>query len=159
MLGILWMRSSAVKDIVWVGGQSPRFSRFSTAPGRIILSTRPNPFERRWVWNRPAASELTYSDRSGRTTTNVWFGVLRWSQFTEVHLPIWLLILPGMVVGAACAWPWHYSLRGLLIATTVVALVLGLGMLARTWPAPDPVAVFGGVELKDTHELLNQHRN
>ena len=111
------------------------------------------------MWNRPAASELTYSDRSGRTTTNVWFGVLRWSQFTEVHLPIWLLILPGMVVGAACAWPWHYSLRGLLIATTVVALVLGLGMLARTWPAPDPVAVFGGVELKDTHELLNQHRN
>lgn len=67
LLAILWMRSSAVKDIIWVGGQSPRLSRLSTTPGRIILSTRPNPFERRWVWNRSAASESTFSDRSGRT--------------------------------------------------------------------------------------------
>lgn len=155
-LAVLWMRSFALKDVIWVGGQSPQLSRISTSPGRVILSTRRNPYEGRWVWDRSAAAERSYSDSTGRRTTNYWFRVLHWSQFTEVHLPMWLLVLFGGGVGATCTWPWHYSLRGLLLATTVVAIILGLGLLARTWSAPEPIAMFGGVELKNTYELLEQ---
>jgi hypothetical protein len=30
---ILWMRSYAAKDVIWVGGDSPQISRISTPPG------------------------------------------------------------------------------------------------------------------------------
>ncbi len=45
---ILWMRSDAVKDVIWVGGDSSRISRISTPQGRLVLSTRRSPYEGKW---------------------------------------------------------------------------------------------------------------
>ena len=151
---ILWMRSDAVKDVIWVGGDSPRISRISTPPGRLVLSTRRSPYEGKWAWDCSVAANQRYLDSSGRSTTNYWFRILRWPQFTEVHLPMWLLtlIVGGIGVACACAWPSRFSLRGLLISTTIVALVLGLGLFARTWHEPEPIAIFGGVRLIDLYE-------
>ena len=149
---ILWMRSYAAKDVIWVGGDLPQISRISTPPGRLVLSTRRSPYEGKWAWDCSAPANHRYLDSSGRSTTNYWFRVMKWPQFTEVHLPMWLLALIAGVTGVACAPPSRFSLRGMLVATTIVALVLGLGIFARTWPEPEPIAIIGGVRVLDIHE-------
>ncbi len=77
---------------------------------------------------------------------------MKWPQFTEVHLPMWLLVLIAGGTGMACAPPSRFSLRGLFSATTIVAIVLGLGFSARMWPEPEPIAVIGGARVLDVHE-------
>ena len=138
---ILWMRGYAVKDVIWVGGDSPQISRISTPPGRLVLSTRRSPYEGKWAWDCSVSADHHYLDSSGRSTTNYWLRVMRWPQFTEVHLPMWLLALIAGGMGVACASPSRFSLRGMLIAITIVALVLGLGIFARAWPEPEPIAI------------------
>lgn len=154
---IVWMRSYAVKDVVWVGGDAPRISRVSTPPGRLVLSTRRSPFEGRWAWNSSVAAAQRYTDSAGRAVTNYWFRVLKWPQFEEWHFPMWLLTSIFLAVGVACATPSRFSLRGALLAMTVVAMVLAIGLLARKWPAPEPAAIFGGATLVHPHELLTGH--
>jgi hypothetical protein len=56
---------------------------------------------------------------------------LQWeikSENQEVTIPYWCLTLICGIVGAApwIRWKWHFGLRTLLIATTLVAVVLGL---------------------------------
>lgn len=154
---IVWVRSYSVKDVVWIGGYAPRISRVSTPPGRLVLSTRRNPYEGRWAWDRSIAVAQPYADSAGRTVTNYWFRVLKRPQFEEWHLPMWLLTSIFVAVGAACATPSRFSLRGALLAMAVVASVLTIGLLARKWPAPEPPAIFGGATLVHPHELLTGH--
>jgi NADH:ubiquinone oxidoreductase subunit 3 (subunit A) len=69
-------------------------------------------------------------DDSGRQPDGLWFQVLRYSPPAQTYflIPLWFLIL---LVATAFALPWTrwfkcFSLRTLLITTTLVAAVLGL---------------------------------
>jgi hypothetical protein len=69
------------------------------------------------------------ADDSGQTPTAWWPQVLRWkSGEVEVHIPFWM---PTLTLATLCAIPWvhfkrTFSLRTLLIATTLIAVVLGM---------------------------------
>jgi hypothetical protein len=45
---------------------------------------------------------------------------------THLHVPIWFLVAIVSLVAIAPWRPWQFSLRTLLIATTLIAVVLGL---------------------------------
>jgi hypothetical protein len=45
---------------------------------------------------------------------------------SDIHVPFWLLIIATIVLGSFPWLPHRFSLRTLLIATTLVAVVLGL---------------------------------
>jgi hypothetical protein len=52
------------------------------------------------------------------------------SRLFGVRIPDWFLILV-VAIGIASPWfPWTFSLRTLLIATTLIAVVLGLAALS-----------------------------
>ena len=47
------------------------------------------------------------------------------------RIPHWLLVLAAVTVATTpCVWPKRFSLRALLIATTLLAVVLGLAVWA-----------------------------
>jgi hypothetical protein len=69
-------------------------------------------------------------DDSGRRPNGLWFQVLTYSPPTQTYflVPLWF---PILLLAAAAALPWahwltRFSLRTLLIATTLVAALLGL---------------------------------
>jgi hypothetical protein len=49
----------------------------------------------------------------------------------HIVLPHWLFAIAAMMTGAAPWIRWRYSLRMLLIGTTLVAITLGLIVLLR----------------------------
>ena len=60
------------------------------------------------------------------------FALLRNSKVGDVlMLPFWFLILLVFAVGTASWLPWRFSMRSLLIATTLVAVMLGLAVAFR----------------------------
>jgi hypothetical protein len=60
------------------------------------------------------------------------FALLRNSKVGDVlMLPFWFLILLVFAVGTASWLPWRFSMGSLLIATTLVAVVLGLAVAMR----------------------------
>lgn len=69
----------------------------------------------RWNWHGIGAGQITYSDRGT----------------TIVVLPYWCM---AVLAGLFAVLPWHcprqYSLRTLLTATTLIAFLLGLAVLA-----------------------------
>ena len=54
-----------------------------------------------------------------------WGGWLQNKVVAQLFIPYWMLVLSALVVDAV-PWVKRYSLRTLLIATTLVAVVLGL---------------------------------
>ena len=50
----------------------------------------------------------------------------------DTTIPIWLFLILGLASGIAPWLPWHFSLRTLLIATTLVAILLGLIVYAAS---------------------------
>jgi hypothetical protein len=52
----------------------------------------------------------------------VWLSIDNW----DVWIPHWVLVLLSAVFAALPWLPWKFSLRTLLIATTLIAVVLGL---------------------------------
>jgi hypothetical protein len=61
--------------------------------------------------------------------TNAGFKVLRGKSEWEasaVSVSYWLLVATAACAGTLPLFPWHFSLRTLLIATTLVAVVLGI---------------------------------
>jgi hypothetical protein len=67
-----------------------------------------------------------------RLTTNACIYVQRSSTGTieSVSISYWLLILADIIIATAPWLRWRFSLRTLLIATTLVAAVLGLAVWA-----------------------------
>jgi hypothetical protein len=58
----------------------------------------------------------------------VWFGVIRRSNSLTLWMPNWLLVLVFATLAAVPWLPWwskRFSLRTLLIATTLIAVILG----------------------------------
>jgi hypothetical protein len=61
--------------------------------------------------------------------------MFRFEHFSFIA-PYWFLILLTAAIAAApwLRWPKRFSLRTLLIATTLVAVVLGLIVAVLRWP-------------------------
>src|SRR5262245_33667656 len=70
-----------------------------------------------------------------------------------VSVPFWLLVLSTGAIGVALfrERPWRFSIRGLFIAVTVIAVVLGVvvavGKPPKDWQLDEPVQL-GGLEAR-----------
>jgi hypothetical protein len=126
MLIVLWVRSYGVCEIVSHG--SNEAITIGSNNGTVYIARSvllPLP----WGASPPSDWKFPTTDvQLDKPTLFAWSSNRRASIF---YLPFWLL-----VIGAAAlsAMPWlssRFSLRTLLIATTVVAVVLGLAVAFR----------------------------
>jgi hypothetical protein len=106
---------------------------------RAISSTTINPNEGWFTFIPPSPvgnwrSDLAKMDR--RFSTVAGFGLVRDRNVFTIMVPYWFVVL---IVGALSFAPWprvnhRFSLRAMLIAMTLVAIVLGLiAWLDRAW--------------------------
>lgn len=63
------------------------------------------------------------------------FGIVTLPIGSRIAIPAWLLFVSMVVAGPLPWMPFRFSLRTLLIATTLVAVVLGLIVAVVRWPA------------------------
>ena len=138
LLIVLWVRSFTVMD-------SLLFQYSSTSPCLRINSLHAGTFItfRNYgygasVWrisHTPIADTFMLEDVNGQKVNTAWFHVWRNNGTSEVYAPYWF---PLLLSGAHTAAQWigrsnRFSLRTLLIVTTLVAVVLGLVVwLSRT---------------------------
>jgi hypothetical protein len=83
--------------------------------------------EKKWRFSStPLNSMQPFSDYSKHTTFG--FGVRRRSQDVSLFFPIWSLAALSLALAALFAFKrtWRFTTRGLLIATTAIAAILGL---------------------------------
>jgi hypothetical protein len=128
----LWVRSywwsdgvmgsiSSTKTLV-IGSGSGRFSV------RVDDSTQPHRYSGRWRFDHTSLAAVEKSFKELGTTVSFRFPIFGFSgdDFFFAH---WFVIIPVAVLGLISSRPWlrwQFSLRTLLIATTLVAVVLGL---------------------------------
>ena len=125
LLIALWVRSYWTYDIVGIAGPGSEYSIHSTGGfigvyDMLDISGTSGPTNWRYV-HRP-------SDPAN-------FRVSAWrphystypdAPSVSVEIPYWMLVLPLGLLAAIPWLRWHFSIRTLLIATTLVAVVLGL---------------------------------
>ena len=143
LLVVLWVRSYSHSDLL----------RKASSSGGMLL----NSWKGRltfWSWRNdrsswlnpqarpePVAENLDDLIRSGASTTGfrhlLGFGRVHPSGSTIVFAPYWFPAIFAVVLASIPWLPWsrRFSLRTLLIATTMVAVVLGLIVAMLRWPA------------------------
>jgi hypothetical protein len=120
----------SVRSYWWVeGARAPlsatRSFQFGTLPGLLAVGMRNVPGEPFMVDRRQTADWRKL--HSG--PSQLWGGVIMRQSDNVVYLPLWILVV---VSGAVCAKPLvrqlpkRFTTRTLLIATTLVALALGV---------------------------------
>jgi hypothetical protein len=129
LLIALWVRSYDVADFVWGPVHSTRAFTFDSIRGRLVLTTSIAP---------PGTSPMPLeygSDRGGRDFLDFKGNVLGFYLWRDafsvmIVIPYWFLALATAALTATPWLRWRFSLRTLLIGMTVVAVVLGLAIVA-----------------------------
>lgn len=94
-----------------------------SAQGRLYLSPKVNLFP----VDEKGATVETYQHFEGKvTTTQVWNVKLTPLAGTGPMIPYWSLVLITPLLAIAPWLRWRFSLRTLLIAMTLLAVMLGL---------------------------------
>jgi hypothetical protein len=127
LLVVLWVRSSSILDVLQVRISSADVLALGSAEGVCYLSKFPSNTEPK-LWRIGYLEMDVYFQ--GRTSARLPpFGVNRWTpSHGVVTVPHWTASLFFAMVAAAPwhKWPTQFSLRTLLIITTLVGLGLGL---------------------------------
>jgi hypothetical protein len=119
LLCVLWVRSYQTLDIY-----QPYGHEIQVAIGRVLI-------DETWVPSSTppsTTSESIESDGSSVRVTTVQDLV---SAGTGIRVPFWLPTTVFVIFGVIPWFPRRFSLRTLLIATTLVAVVLGLIVWVR----------------------------
>jgi hypothetical protein len=135
LLIVLWVRSYQV----WDSPFGPLLKRwelqFNSVRGYLLTGIRfaPSNASHEWKWRTFHADRFTDQQISGsivwkfnRSISALGFGAVQTNQSWHVYVPYWALAL--CAVGASLLpihWFARFNLRTLLIATTLVAVVLG----------------------------------
>jgi hypothetical protein len=141
LLIVLWVHSYWCRDVIFA--QHPAWgsisvvslqSKVSWIVGRQRPTRRKPHFEMRSIPIALAIAEMEGMEPAlpeGRSASS--FTIERWRDSFGMVLPYWFLILSVVVLAAI---PWlplskRFSLRTLLIAITIVAVVLGIVAVAN----------------------------
>ena len=134
LLIVLWLRSYWWTEVISRSSQTASdatlISMFSGS-GTLVFSTRTRPIAERSL-TAPHDWQYYGQVRSQFAVERWFFWRLRSKEFI-VQCPIWpLVIFTGTLATAPWlpCWSNRFSLRTLLIATTLIAVVLGLAMWA-----------------------------
>jgi hypothetical protein len=134
----MWVRSEQYLD----GLTGPIWSKQAelvSVPGRLEMTQRPRDAPPNiWHWFERALppnellSEIEDAKKFstfGFQTHALWMG-------SAMQVPYWFLVLTSgsLAMVLRLRWPWRFTLRSLFIATTVLAVVLGMiAWLDRAW--------------------------
>lgn len=150
LLIVVWARSYWRFDQFARLGSNATYFGCTSAQGRVLLGSSNDPmlstvFGTRWI-------RREFSLKNWDEATNIAFfpasvsksdapAIFSWLQFNrnfyiqsgasyEITLPYWLLVVPFATLAAIPWMRWRFSLRTLLIATTVIAAILGAIVVA-----------------------------
>ena len=137
LLIVLWVRSYWWEDTLRVPYSVARVEYFFITSGHGLIysvlylygSSEPGF----GIETRAVEGEALFVDDSTPLRDWHWFRVVHWQKFTVLYMPHWF---PVLVAATLASVPWihklrfSFSLRALLIATTVVAVALGLAVYA-----------------------------
>ena len=122
LLCVLWVRSFWAADALRHCTPSTRYISASSEFGSIELANLPStPAVRGWDYHRRAPLKAPWwrcvlGDFDYMSHKDSWI----------VTVPFWLPTIGLLTVGISPYLLWRFSLRTLLIATTLIAVVLGL---------------------------------
>jgi hypothetical protein len=123
LLIVLWVRNYWVVDELTAPVTTQHFITSGSVPGAVAIGWGKGT--RNWKIIQPLTQD--WRDATGDDVPSpVWFGVTRRGGFVAVWMPSWFLILVFAMLAAAPWIRWRFSLRTVLIATTLVAVALGL---------------------------------
>jgi hypothetical protein len=128
LLILLWVRSYKIRDSVWLPGSSYGLQINSlTGHFATFIVSRASPTSQ-FVPAKVAHDRIAgrWADLFDKNVLGFYFG--RAGRELRVDMPHWFCVLALAIIGIA---PWkfeggRFSLRTLLIATTLIAVVLGL---------------------------------
>jgi hypothetical protein len=132
LLIVLWVRSHYICDAINLRYRESHYAWIVAVRGGIILELTEIRNSR--GFSGFAIDHLEATQMKFPAFADVhWVRVLRLGNLTEVYAPIWLPILFVAMIAAVpwLGWSNRFTLRTLLIATTLVAVVLGL----IVWPS------------------------
>jgi hypothetical protein len=147
----LWVRSYDYQDTLTVGITGTQTVALGSVPGRVLFDQwfAYAPHERRgWsiesepvnaTWTKPFPITgplplMARGTRFGFTVLNMGLGPLGTGH--SLMLPFWFLVFisGSLAMAFQLRWPWRFTLRSLFIATTFLAVVLGMiAWLDRSW--------------------------
>jgi hypothetical protein len=118
----LWVRSYRVFDTFLCAVPSGHSCQVNSICGQTLwsLSDRGRGV---WYWNRSSAPVTEGGRRSAQERPKWEWGTI--PPFYFVHFPHWFPALLFALLAAAPWMKWRFSLRTLLIATGLVAVILG----------------------------------
>jgi hypothetical protein len=140
LLIVLWVRSYWSRQWAYVR-MLDNYVECSTCRGRFglqILGEHFRPGERAIKWNagsKPLAIDSQYTTFTDTPMSGFMTSVRTHRMSGNITLKSWQFVAPCWFMGGLCVavaglpwlrWSWRFSLRTLLIATTLVAVLLGL---------------------------------
>jgi hypothetical protein len=128
LLIVLWVRSYRwVEAIRLMAAPNGGVIQFLSIPGSLAVgvfkSAKP------WSFFQMSASEwrrVMATAPVSQLPSPIWGGRLTNSVVDQIFIPYWILVLSSAVIASVPWLRWRFSLRTLLIVTTLVAIVLGI---------------------------------
>jgi hypothetical protein len=126
----LWVRSYHTRDFGGVRLTTWQYLRLDSKEGQVNLSVRAfdgTADPHRW-WRHTHTGFPSYDllNPEGQSVSKNWFQIMRWKDRTEVLIPYWFIALSSVAIASLTWIRWRFNLCTLLIATTLVAVVLGV---------------------------------
>jgi hypothetical protein len=125
LLALLWTRSYSIRDSAYWPTNKLEME-INSIKGHVVLFLAFRP-------NGEGQVKILHENITPNDEARVKEGILGFFYFREedtagIHVPFWFLALAVIAAAAVVPWIWprRFSLRTLLIATTLVAVVLGL---------------------------------
>jgi hypothetical protein len=118
-----WMDSLTFKSPAWQSGMQMNSIQSTTEIGIRDYGFDDNLFT---VMHERIISRSEIQDDFGKVLDTRWFHLLGGKGDILVIVPDWFLMLISIVFAAVPWLRWRFSVRSLLIAITLVAVVLGL---------------------------------
>ncbi len=131
LLMALWVRSFWLTDLVSRIDSRKIATTIGSQHGVVYFAHFNAEISYRNTGNSSAPRPWAYKSLRGYTANK---GLFVWKRRIPtslyVALPHWLIATAAIMIGASSWLPWQFSLRTLLIATTLIAVVLGLVVYA-----------------------------
>lgn len=124
LLVVLWWRSYSWIDVVEIRKPFPP-SAIGSGFGIVLARIYKEPVSSRW-------SNVTYSTKNNeRMPTTLGFSAESSTLEFAMTVPYWFVAgIVGVIPVLAWPPPWRFTVRAILIATTLIAVVLGLAAWA-----------------------------
>jgi hypothetical protein len=126
LLVALWVRSYWVQDVVYGWFPFPGYLQINSSCGDIKVIANAEKQEAMWQYNSRAPKAL------GPNWYFKWEQHARFGWWLDITIPHWylLLALAGSAAILWVSWSRRFSLRTLPIATTLIAVALGMVVLS-----------------------------